>query len=256
MVWCWNFAKKPVKTSTEYEKSENFTPPDPAFAAVANISWDDTVHGFNGPVQNTYPNYYFPGSGKALLRRYSLVSDITKTDLSTANWRTAAEHVGIVFSPDPNDGSAKGLYWLRISEDAQVRHRNDARINHYDRVKLTRPNYHILVNTTVARVLFEGTTATGVEFLPTAGGNTSVVHASKEVILAAGALHTPQILQLSGVGSEALLESFGIAIVSILPGTGQNFQDQPVVSISYDCEFWPTPRSEPARRDLNKDVNS
>lgn len=44
-------------------KSENFTPPDLNFAAVANISWDNSVHGFAGPVQNTYPNYFFPGSG-------------------------------------------------------------------------------------------------------------------------------------------------------------------------------------------------
>lgn len=45
-------------------QSENFTAPDAAFAAAGNISWIDGVHGFEGPVQSTYPNYFFPGSGK------------------------------------------------------------------------------------------------------------------------------------------------------------------------------------------------
>lgn len=118
-----------------------------------------------------------------------------------------------------------------------MRHRSDARINHYDRVVEKRPNYHILVNTTVGRVLFEDTRAAGVEYQPTAGGNKSCASASKEVILAAGALHTPQILQLSGIGPKTLLDNFNIEVISDLPGVGQNFQDQPVIYISYNCQF-------------------
>lgn len=197
------------------------------------------MHGFNGPVQNTYPNFFFPGSGRILLRLYAAVH--IKTDkILAGNWWEAAVHTGITPSPDPNAGSAKGVYWLRLSEDPDLRHRNDARINHYDRIRETRPNYHILVNTTVSRVLFEGSKAVGVEHLPTGGGNISITHATKEVILAAGGLHTPQILQLSGIGPQALLSSLGIDVVSSLPGVGQNFQDQPVISLSYNCEFLPT----------------
>lgn len=95
-----------------------------------------------------------------------------------------------------------------------MRHRNHARINHYDRVISSRPNYHLLPDTTVARVLFEGNRTTGIEFLPTTGGNSTTVLTSKEVILAAGGLHTPQILQLSGVGPASLPASFGIGVVS------------------------------------------
>lgn len=47
-----------------FMKSENFTRPDAAFAKAANITWDDSVRGNSGPVQYTYPNYYYPGSGK------------------------------------------------------------------------------------------------------------------------------------------------------------------------------------------------
>lgn len=44
-------------------QSENFTAPDPSFAAAANISWVDSVRGHSGPVQYSYPDYYYPGSG-------------------------------------------------------------------------------------------------------------------------------------------------------------------------------------------------
>lgn len=117
-----------------------------------------------------------------------------------------------------------------------MRQRNHARINHYDRVISSRPNYHFLPDTTVAKVLFDGNKTTGVEFLPTTGGQSTTASASKEVILAAGGLHTPQILQLSGIGPESLLTSFGIDIVSKLPGVGQNFQDQPTITMSYNCK--------------------
>lgn len=163
----------------------------------------------------------------------------------TANWWTAAEYTGITPSPDPNAGSATGVFALRMSEDAQLRHRNDARINHYNRVIATRPNYHLVVNTTVAKVLLDGTKAVGIEYLPSDGGNTTIVHASKEVILAAGALHTPQLLQLSGIGPESLLADLNITVVSDLPGVGQNFQDQPVIDVPYSCQSPQVPEAKP-----------
>lgn len=88
----------------------------------------------------------------------------------------------------------------------------------------------------MAKVLFKGNKTTGIELLPTVGGNSTTISASKEVILAAGGLHTPQILQLSGIGPESLLNSFGIGVVSSLPGVGQNFQDQPTITMSYNCK--------------------
>lgn len=101
----------------------------------------------------------------------------------------------------------------------------------------SRPNYHILPNTAVSRILFEGTTAVGVEFVDTVNGtSTSTVRAGKEVIVAAGSVHTPQILQLSGIGDAALLESLGIDIVSDLPGVGQNLQDHLVLKVNYNCK--------------------
>jgi choline dehydrogenase len=93
--------------------------------------------------------------------------------------------------------------------------------------------------TTVARVLFRGTTAIGIQYLPSAGGAMSTVYASKEIILAAGALHTPQLLQLSGVGPQAILESLNIPVIYDLPGVGTNLQDQSSLAVPYTCMLLP-----------------
>lgn len=65
------------------------------------------------------------------------------------------------------------------------------------------------------------------------------MEAKKEVVLAAGAAFSPQILQLSGVGSASLLKSLGIKPVVDLPGVGQNFQDQPTLYTGYECKLCP-----------------
>lgn len=117
--------------------------------------------------------------------------------------------------------------------------RNHARRNHYDRVKDSRPNYHLLPSNLVCKVLFSGKRAIGVSYLPTVGSAEGCVfkaHASKEVILTAGGLGTPKILQLSGIGPKKLLDKFGIPVVSDLPGVGQNLQDQPTLTIPYNCQ--------------------
>ena len=120
--------------------------------------------------------------------------------------------------------------------DFTSRTRSHARVNHYERAK-QRPNYHILTQHTVSRVLFKGKKAVGVEYLPTAGGAVATAKATKEVLLAAGAIHTPQILQLSGIGPAKLLKDLGIRVVADLPGCGANFQDQPSIIIPYNCTF-------------------
>ena len=69
------------------------------------------------------------------------------------------------------------------------------------------------------------------------GSANLTVSSKREVILAAGATHTPQILQLSGIGPADLLHSLGIPVVQDLPGVGANLQDHPRTSASFECEF-------------------
>lgn len=218
-------------------KSENFTAPSASYATEANISYSDEVHGHSGPVQGSYPPYYFPGSGMFICRYLNnALTTLWSVLMILENWWQAALDAGIAESTDPNSGSNTGVFFFPTLLDAATGTRSYARINHYERVKDSRPNYHILAEHTVGRVLFSGSRAVGVEYLASAGGNTSQVTATKEVLLAAGGVHTPQILQLSGVGPSDQLEKLGISTVSDLPGVGQNFQDHATLTISYNCK--------------------
>jgi choline dehydrogenase len=91
-----------------------------------------------------------------------------------------------------------------------------------------RPNLTILANTTCRRVLFEDRRAVGVEI--ERDGEIAQLSADR-IVLAAGAIHTPQILMLSGVGPQVTLDGLGIPIVAAVEGVGQSFQDHPYAPI-------------------------
>ncbi|KAK3362033.1 GMC oxidoreductase-domain-containing protein [Lasiosphaeria ovina] len=208
-------------------KSENFTRPDLTFARAGNISWDDSFRGNSGLVQNSYPNYFFPCS---------------------ANWWNAAKSISLEPVKDPSSGDKQGIFWIPTVLNATTMTRSYARRNHDDRVIASRPNYHVLASNAVTKVLFRGKQAVGVNYVPSGGGSSSTVYASNEVILAAGCLHTPQLLQLSGIGPPKLLRKFGISIVVDLPSAGKNLQDQPTLTVPYT--------SNPASVGANLEPNS
>ncbi|THH32228.1 hypothetical protein EUX98_g1965 [Antrodiella citrinella] len=100
---------------------------------------------------------------------------------------------------------------------------------------LARPNLKIAIRAAVTRILFsEGLSveAVGVEFKDSAGTLYRAI-ARKEVVLSAGAVHTPHILMLSGVGPAEHLASHGIPVVADLPGVGQHLKDHPVIDLYY-----------------------
>jgi len=139
------------------------------------------------------------------------------------------------------EGSAgkAGLYWNPSSMNPRTVTRSYARTGHYEPVK-TRPNYSLLSGYKVDKIKFSSgndLTAESV-VISNRGGNKQYIEVSakKEIILAAGAIHTPQVLQLSGVGPRPLLESANITVVHELPGVGQNFQDHTTLPISYQCK--------------------
>lgn len=138
----------------------------------------------------------------------------------------------------PLDGAGgnNGLFWNPSTVDPQKYWRSYARTGHYDNI--TRPNFEVITMHKVRKVLFNGTAAVGVQIVPRGKDAAAfTVMARKEVILSAGSVHTPQILQLSGVGPKALLEKARIPLVVELPGVGQNFQDHGFLGVVFRCEY-------------------
>jgi choline dehydrogenase len=101
----------------------------------------------------------------------------------------------------------------------------------YLRPARKRPNLEVKTDAQATRVIFEGTRAVGVEYRQ--GGELREARAAREVILAAGAIQSPQLLQLSGVGPPDLLQAHGVPMVAALPGVGENLQDHLQLRLIY-----------------------
>ncbi len=99
---------------------------------------------------------------------------------------------------------------------------------------MNRPNLTCITGARTSRIVFEGDRATGVEYLNEAGEKV-VVNAAREVLLCAGAVQSPQILQLSGIGDPEELAKHGISVVKALKGVGTNLQDHLDVTLSWEC---------------------
>jgi choline dehydrogenase len=102
----------------------------------------------------------------------------------------------------------------------------------YLRPAMSRPNLTVRTRAMVTRILFDGTRATGVEYRHL--GRTRRVSAG-EVVLCGGAINSPQLLQLSGIGNAAELRALGVDVVADVPGVGENLQDHLEVYIQYAC---------------------
>ncbi len=98
-----------------------------------------------------------------------------------------------------------------------------------------RPNLTIKTHAVTDKVLFSGKKAIGVQYLQGSDTTPTIVHANREVIVSAGAIASPQILQRSGVGNKALLDEFNIPVVHDLPGVGENLQDHLEMYLQYEC---------------------
>jgi len=112
----------------------------------------------------------------------------------------------------------------------QVTHRNGERFSAakaYLTPHLRRPNLQVITDACTTRILLEGRRAVGIEYRQ--GGQLHQLHAGREVLLSAGALHSPQLLMLSGIGPAPQLQAHGIAVAHDLPGVGCNLHDHPDV---------------------------
>jgi len=109
----------------------------------------------------------------------------------------------------------------------------------------TRKNLEIITEAQVLKILLDGVSAKGVRF-KLANGRITSAYARREIILSAGAVGTPQLLMLSGIGPASHLSQMNIPIVADLPGVGQNLNDHPDFVLKYRClepvSIWPQTR--------------
>jgi choline dehydrogenase len=104
----------------------------------------------------------------------------------------------------------------------------------YLKPALLRKNCNIISNILVKKIIFNGTTAKGIEYLYK--GKTYCIFANKEIILSCGAINSPQLLMLSGIGNSNNLKDVGIDTINHLPGVGENLQDHLEIYVQYQCK--------------------
>jgi choline dehydrogenase len=143
-------------------------------------------------------------------------------------WRDAAAECGIPPVKVFNRGDNFGCAYFQMN---QRRGRRCGATHAFLRPVMGRPNLTIVTDSLVTRLRFDGRCAMGVEFRT--GGEERFAEAGREVILAAGAIGSPQILQLSGVGPGQLLQKHAIPLVQDLPGVGANLHDHLQVRMQY-----------------------
>jgi choline dehydrogenase len=175
--------------------------------AESNNRFAGPAHGTDGPLK---------------------VSDIDSIHPLTRAWLLACQEQGLPLNPDFNSGDQAGAGLYQIT--ARGRRRSSAAVA-YIQPALRRPNLHLATGARVTRVLVEHGRAVGVEFLRR--GKLETLRARHEVILSAGALATPKLLMLSGIGPAAHLAEHGIEVLQDLPGVGQNLQDHIEISLIY-----------------------
>ncbi|WP_011583017.1 MULTISPECIES: GMC family oxidoreductase [Chelativorans] len=172
----------------------------PYFKRLEN--WElgaDAFHGSGGPVSTT---------------RVKNLSPLSKAFIE------AGVQAGYPYTDDVNAASQEGFGPM----DGYVANkRRVSAATAYLRPAMTRPNLTVLTNTLVSRVLIENGRAVGVEIVK--GRQSQVRRARREVILCGGSINSPQLLQLSGIGPEAVLSSAGVDTIVNLQGVGANLQD-------------------------------
>ena len=161
-------------------------------------------------------------------------------------WRDAAEQCGIPKIADFNGGDNFGSARFQVNQRMGVRW-NASKA--FLRPAMQRPNLTVLTNVLARQILLntrDGVRrAHGVEFIQ--GNKTFIADAQCETILASGAINSPQLLQLSGIGPGKLLEKHGIDVRHALPGVGENLQDHLQLRMAFKVRGVPT---------LNEQANS
>ena len=200
-------------------------------------SWDDVLPLFKRSEKNERGADEFHGDQGNLS-----VSNMRIQRPITDAWVAAAQAAGYKFNPDYNGAEQEGVGFFQLT--ARNGRRCSSAVAFLNPVK-SRENLTIVTHAQVERIEFDGNRVTGVSYRDR-GGAWQTVTAHKEVILSGGAINSPQLLMLSGIGEAAQLQQHGIDVIKDLPGVGKNMQDHLQARLVYKC-------NEPT---LNDEVSS
>ncbi|XP_051964277.1 choline dehydrogenase, mitochondrial-like [Xyrauchen texanus] len=142
----------------------------------------------------------------------------------------AGQQAGYPFTNDMNGFQQEGFGWMDMTI---YKGKRWSTASAYLRPALSRPNLTAEVGCMVTRILFDGKRARGVEFQH--NGQMKKVFADKEVILSGGAINSPQLLLLSGVGNADELHKMDIPVTQHIPGVGRNLQDHLELYVQHQC---------------------
>ncbi|KAL8694670.1 MAG: hypothetical protein Q9224_003527, partial [Gallowayella concinna] len=201
-----------------YKKSENFLTASEVSAQQEDVSFvNPSCHGESGPVQNKFPPFY---------------SDFYN------DWSPTFKNLNLGVRDDPKCGLGLGGATTLVTFD-ETNARSYAGNTYYTQ-SANRPNLKILTNALVSKINFQpfrtanaDLIAYGVDF--TSEGKTYAVNATKEVLITAGTFQSPQLLELSGIGSSAILKKYGVPVLYDNPAVGENLQDHVLVPLSFEA---------------------
>jgi choline dehydrogenase len=142
----------------------------------------------------------------------------------------AAQEVGIPYTADPNGANQEGVFYHQVTQRNAWR---ESAATAFLRPVKTRPNLTVVTGATATRVLVRDGRAVGLTY--TRREKEHTVHAAAEVIVSAGAINSPRLLLLSGIGPADDLQAAGVQVVHDLPGVGKNLHDQVEVYITAEC---------------------
>ena len=196
------------------------------WAAEGNPGWafDDVLPYFKRAEHNERGGDAFHGTGGPLN-----VKDLTSPNRFGPVFVQAGQQAGFAANTDFNGASQEGVGMFQVTQ------KNGERLSAakaYLTPHLSRSNLQVITGARTTRILMEGKRAVGVEYHQ-AGDHSELrqLKCTREVLLCAGALQSPQILMLSGIGPKGHLAEHGIASVHDLPGVGKNLHDHPDVVV-------------------------
>jgi len=177
--------------------------------AEGNERFDDDFHGADGPISVQMPRGALPICD-AFIR--------------------AGQQAGIPYNPDFNGRYQRGIGYYQLTQKG-VR-RSSAATAFLDPAR-SRPNLTIMPNAQATRIVVENGRATGIDAL--VNGSPRSFRASREVLVTSGAIGSPRLLMLSGIGAADHLRSVGVQVVHDLPGVGANLQDHVDICVICEC---------------------